>query len=64
MTLRRIDREITSEVAYAVSKIVLTTWARTQAPKREWLGSGICMNVVAPAARTRPCSPSAQPTRA
>jgi NAD(P)-dependent dehydrogenase (short-subunit alcohol dehydrogenase family) len=46
--LKRVDREITSDVAYAVSKIVLTTWARTQAPKQEWIGSGVAMNVVAP----------------
>jgi NAD(P)-dependent dehydrogenase (short-subunit alcohol dehydrogenase family) len=46
--LERVDREITSEVAYAVSKIVLTTWARTQAPKEEWIGRGLYLNVVAP----------------
>jgi NAD(P)-dependent dehydrogenase (short-subunit alcohol dehydrogenase family) len=46
--LERVDREITSEVAYAVSKRVLTTWARRQAPTAEWIGRGIRLNVVAP----------------
>lgn len=46
--LERVDKEITSEVAYAVSKIVLTTWVRMQAPKDEWIGSGVYLNVVAP----------------
>lgn len=46
--LDRVDREITSAVGYAVSKIVLTTWARMQAPKEKWIGSGVQLNVVAP----------------
>jgi NAD(P)-dependent dehydrogenase (short-subunit alcohol dehydrogenase family) len=46
--LERVDQEIRPEVAYAVSKIVLTTWARTQAPTASWIGSGIGLNIVAP----------------
>jgi NAD(P)-dependent dehydrogenase (short-subunit alcohol dehydrogenase family) len=46
--LKRIDEEIAPDVAYAVSKTVLTRWARTSAPTADWLGKGIHLNVVAP----------------
>ncbi len=46
--LNRVDGEIPSDVAYAVSKTVLTRWARTSAPTCDWLGKGIHLNVVAP----------------
>jgi NAD(P)-dependent dehydrogenase (short-subunit alcohol dehydrogenase family) len=46
--LKRVDEEIAPDVAYAVSKTVLTRWARTSAPAADWLGKGILLNVVAP----------------
>lgn len=45
-----VDAEITSYVAYCLSKRVLTTWVRSKAPTQEWIGAGINMNVVAPGA--------------
>jgi NAD(P)-dependent dehydrogenase (short-subunit alcohol dehydrogenase family) len=46
--LATADRELSPEVAYAVSKIALTRWMRARAPRDDWIGAGIRLNAVAP----------------
>ena len=49
-----VDAEISSAVAYPVSKLALTRWVRSRAVSADWIGAGIRLNALAPGGTDTP----------